>query len=294
MNRLFSLAHLTAIDLPPPELIREAANAGFDAVGLRLIRVTDTSPGYPLMNDPALMRETKAALRETGLQVHDIEFVKIEPGTDIDALRPFLDAGAELGAREVITAPYDPDLSRLADRLAALDEKARERGLGISLEFFPWTVVPDLDAALSVVNAAGPGIGILADSLHFDRSSSSHQLLAGVPGERLRFAHLCDAPVAPPYSTEELLYAGRDERLPPGDGQIDLIAFLGSLPSNIPLALEVPMSRRTKEEGSRPVIRAALDAARNVLADLPVQAPDISDTPDETEGPARNRGFGPG
>ena len=105
MTRILSLAHLTAIELAPPELIHAAAAAGFDAVGLRLIRVTQTTPGYPLMHDPALMRGTRAALRDTGLRVHDIEFVKIEPDTDISALLPFLDAGAALGAREVITAP---------------------------------------------------------------------------------------------------------------------------------------------------------------------------------------------
>lgn len=267
MSRVLSLAHLTAIDLPPPNLIHEAALAGFGAVGLRLIRVTDTSPGYPLMSDPVLMRQTKAALHDTGVQVHDIEFVRIEPDTDIDALLPFLDAGAELGAREVITAPYDPDLSRLADRLAALDEEASERGLGISLEFFPWTSVPDLESALSVVTEAGPNVGILVDALHFDRSGSAHQLLANVPKDRLRFAHLCDAPVSPPYSTEDLLYAGRAERLPPGAGQIDLMSFLRALPDNLPLGLEMPMTKRTREEGSRAVIQAAYAGARFLLAD---------------------------
>src|SRR5690606_17014823 len=96
--RLLSAAHLTAIDLPPPAFIEASARAGFDAVGLRLIQVTPTTPGYALDRDPALMRATTAALRATGLRVHDIEFVKITPGLDLDALSPFLDAGAELGA----------------------------------------------------------------------------------------------------------------------------------------------------------------------------------------------------
>lgn len=265
MSHPLSLAHLTAIDLAPPALIHAAAEAGFDAVGLRLIRVTETSPGYPLMQDAAMMRATKAVLRETGLAVHDIEFVKIEPGTDIAALDRFLDAGAELGAREVITAPYDPDLARLADRLCQFSERAAMRGLGVSLEFFPWTCVPDLASAIAVVRQAGPRVGILPDSLHFNRSASRIADLAALPPERLRFAHLCDAPVHPPYSTEDLLHAGRAERLPPGEGQIDLTAYIAALPPDLPLALEVPMSVLAAAEGSRAVIARVIGAARRLL-----------------------------
>lgn len=121
MTRKLSVAHLTAITLSPPDFIEAAAQAGFDGVGLRLIRVTDTSPGYPLMSDRAMMRQMKVALAATGLSVGDIEFVKITPETRPKELCPFLDAGAELGARHVITAPYDPDLDWLAETLAAID-----------------------------------------------------------------------------------------------------------------------------------------------------------------------------
>ena len=35
--RTFSLAHLTLLDVPPPELVRIAASSGYDYVGLRTI-----------------------------------------------------------------------------------------------------------------------------------------------------------------------------------------------------------------------------------------------------------------
>ena len=244
MTRQLSLAHLTAIDAPPPVLIEAAAEAGFDAVGLRLLRVTADSPGYPLMDDAGAMHETRAALRGTGLRVSDIEFIKITPEIDIPGLLPMLDAGAELGARHVITAPYDEDLERLADRLGILSEAAEERGLTAVLEFFPWTPVPDLSACWKVVKAAGPRTGMLVDALHFDRSGSSSDELAALPAERLPFAHLCDALVLAEYTTEQLLHTARAERLSPGTGEIDLVRFIGALPQDIPLGLEVPVSGR--------------------------------------------------
>ena len=37
MKHLYSLVHLTNISCPPPEMIRVAARAGYDAVSLRTI-----------------------------------------------------------------------------------------------------------------------------------------------------------------------------------------------------------------------------------------------------------------
>lgn len=266
MKRFLSLAHLTAIDLSPPALIRAAAETGFDAVGLRLIRASDTTPGYPLMNDRAAMRETLSALGETGLQVHDIELVKLGPSTDLEGLESFLDAGAELGASEIITAPNDPELFRLSERLADFSERAAKRRLGVSFEFFPWTNVPDLGTALEIVNRAGPDVGILVDSLHFNRSGGSLEALRSLPKTRVRFAHLCDAPVLKKYTTEDLLLAGRAERLPPGEGDIDLKAFVAALPPNLPLALEVPMTKFGMSAGSQAVIRLVFAGAQKELA----------------------------
>lgn len=269
MSRIFSLAHLTVLAVPPPEMVRLAARTGYDRVGLRLIAVTETTPGYPLMEDPAMLRATRAALADSGVGVNDIEFVKITPELDVAALEPFLAAGAELGARHVITAPYDPDLARLAERLAAIADLARGYGIGAVLEFFPWTCVPGLgDAVAAVEAAAQPDIGILVDTLHFDRSGSRLDDLDRLPAARLPFLHLCDALVRPGYTTEELLHAGRAERLPPGEGQIDLAAIMRRMPPEIPVALEVPMQRLSAAEGPEAVARRVREAAGRVVAGL--------------------------
>lgn len=263
MQRHLSAAHLTAITLDPPRFIEAAARAGFDGVGLRLLRVTDTSPGYPLHNDPAMLRATKAAMAATGVTVGDIEFLKLTPQTRVAEYDWLFDIGAELGAHHLITAPYDPDLARLSDTLAALSEAGASRGVAILHEFFPWTEVPDLDTALRVIEAAGPDVHLLVDSLHFDRSSSSLAQLAAIPPARLPFAHLCDAPVRAHYTTQELLFTAREARLAPGEGQIDLRGFVEALPKGLPLSLEVPMA---SGEGPEAVLTHVCQTTRDWLA----------------------------
>ena len=265
MKRPLSVAHLTAIDLPPPAFIEAAARAGFDGVGLRVLRVTDTSPGYPLQNDPAMLRATKQALQMTGLRVMDIEFLRITPETRAEDFDRALDAGAELGARHVITAPYDDDLSRLSDTLAQLALRATERGISPVLEFFPWTSVPDLTTAQSVVERAGDTVGILVDALHFNRSNSSLNDLAAIAPHRLPFAHLCDAQVQPQYSVDQLLNTARAERLPPGEGQIDLSAFIAALPVGTPLTAEVPMAELMQSLGADGVLSKVYAATKRLV-----------------------------
>lgn len=264
-----SLAHLTVLDLDPPQMIHLASELGYDRVGLRLIRVTDTTHGYPLHEDPAALRATRAALDQTGITVNDIEFIRLPPDFRPEALLPFLDAGAALGARHIICAPYDPDLSRLSDNLAALHTLARPFGLSCALEFFPWTNVPDLAAASAVVERTGiADVGVLVDTLHFDRSGSALADLERLPRQRLPFLHLCDAAVHPPYTTDDLLHTGRAERLPPGEGQIDLKAILDCLPDDLPMALEVPMNSMHARDGSKAVAQQALKAARRILGSV--------------------------
>nr|WP_294507417.1 sugar phosphate isomerase/epimerase [uncultured Rhodopila sp.] len=262
----FSLAHLTALSLPPPELIRVAARTGYRTVGLRLIQVTPESPGYPLMSDAAMLRDTRRAMAETGIGVWDIEFVRITPETDIAALEPFLAAGAELGARYAIAAPYDPDLVRLADRFGALCDLAGRHGLGVVLEFFPWTVVPGVTAAAAIVAAADrPNGGILVDTLHFDRSGSTLDELDRVPAARLPFVHVCDVSAERPTTTEGLLHNARAERLPPGEGGLDIKGILCHVPPGIPLALEVPMQALTRAIGPEGVALRVREAASRLL-----------------------------
>jgi sugar phosphate isomerase/epimerase len=263
----FSLAHLTVLSLSPPEMVSVAARTGYQAVGLRLIAVTPDSPGYPLMFDPAAMQDTKTRLDDTGIRVGDIEFVKITPEIDIMSLEPFAAAGAELGARHIIAAPYDPDLGRLAERFAALADLAGQYNLSVLLEFFPWTVVPDVRAATRIVETADRNnTGILVDTLHFARSGSRLEHLDLVSPARFPFVHVCDAMAGESFTTEQLLHTARSERLPPGGGGIDIRGILKRLPADIVIGLEVPMDTLTRECGPEEVAHRVRAAAGRLIS----------------------------
>ncbi len=139
-------------------------------------------------------------------------------------------------------------------------------GLGAVLEFFPWTVVPGvLDAAAIVAAAGRANGGILVDTLHFDRSGSTLDQLDRVPPERLPFVHVCDCPAERPATTEGLLHNARAERLPPGEGGLDIRGVLRHMPPGIPVALEVPMEALTRKIGPEAVVRRVREAAARLL-----------------------------
>lgn len=268
---IFSLAALTVLELSPPDMVEVAAQAGYQAVGLRLIPATPEEYHYPLASDPGLLRQTRQCLQETGLQVLDIEILRLRPDTDVrrDFLQ-VLEVGAELGASEVLVAGNDDDEARTADNFTALCELAGPLGLHPHLEFMPWTAVKNLTQAHRIVAAArqaGQGNAcLLIDAFHFNRSASRLEDLECVPPDWLRYVQLCDVGGPIPASMEAILHEARQQRCFPGDGDIDLRALLGTLPAGRPFSLEIP-TESLRHQGVTALERArrALDAARAVI-----------------------------
>ena len=273
MTPQFSLAHLTALQCSPPELVTVAANAGYDYVSIRITPVTAEEEHYQLVTDRKLMKETKARLADSPLSVLDVELIRLDPTTEPESYLRFLEAGAELGARAVITQLPDPDRGRATDRFARLCELARPFNLTLDLEFPSWTETPDLKSAVDVLTAVDQdNAGLLIDTLHFDRSSSSLQLLKELPRDWFHFVHLCDAPGPHPKTVEEVIHTARADRLFPGEGGIDITDILGCIPE-VPFSLEIPNDRRLQELGPLEYARKALAASKNFF--LPVTEPDL-------------------
>jgi hypothetical protein len=55
------------IELDPPAFVDAAARAGFAAVSLMVAFPVSRGPGFPMLGDTAMRRETKRRLDDTGL-----------------------------------------------------------------------------------------------------------------------------------------------------------------------------------------------------------------------------------
>lgn len=266
--RRYSLAYLGAHRCTPPEAIQVAATQGYAYVGLRLWPNAPGAPHQSLLGQPGVLRETLAAMADTGVGVFDLEIIRIDASFRPQTWAALYDAGAALKARAILVAGDDADTARLADNFARLCEAIQSYGMTADLEFMPWTAVPDARSALHIVRAAGmPGnAGILVDALHFGRSDTTLDDIRAIPRQLLHYAQICDASTPAthgrPFTTAELIHTARCERLLPGEGAIDLNGLFCSLPADLPISVEVVNLVRERTADPQEWARRCLAASR--------------------------------
>jgi sugar phosphate isomerase/epimerase len=262
----FSLAHLTLLSCPPPELIEIAAAAGFDYVSLRPIAFgLPTEPRYPLASDAGLLKRTRAALAATGVRLLDIELAKIYTEVDIQSYRPALECAADLGARHVLTSVWCDDFQFALSRFGELCELAWPLGLTVDLEFVTYAGVRTLADAARLVNASRcVNAGICIDTLHFDRSSCRAEDLRRLPRNWFHYAQICDAPAEFSSDEDSLRRIAREGRLLLGEGGIDVRGIVSALPA-IPYSIELPNAGLCVELGAQEFARRCLLSARRYL-----------------------------
>jgi sugar phosphate isomerase/epimerase len=239
LKRNIGLAALTVLELPHEELVSVAAQAGYSHVGLRLIPVAGQPHQHPL--DVAAVEKR---LADTGVRVLDVEVFRLSPETRVGEFESTLALSARLKASELLVHGADPDESRLIDNFGSLCDLAARYGLNANLEPMPWVEVSNVAKGMRVISAAGKKNGaLLLDAIHFFRAGDSLAELAKLPRTAFRYAQLCDAPAQRPTDMQELIRQARGDRLPPGEGGLDLAGLIESLPQDIPVSLEVPMAR---------------------------------------------------
>lgn len=267
--RTYSLAYLTANASTVPQAIRIAAELGYAYVGLR---VQPNGPGAPyqaLIGDAAVLRDTQALMRDTGVGVYDLEIIRIGEHFNPADHTALMDIGQTLGAKAVLVAADDPHEQRLADNYARLCEAMRPYGLTGDLEFMPWTAVRDAKQALHIIELAGrpSNAGVLVDALHFGRSTTTLADIAAIPRELLHYAQMCDATAGLHFTHDELIHTARQERLLPGEGNIDVAGLFTTLPQDLPVSVEIVNLERSQPIGDKAWAKLALEASQKILGD---------------------------
>ncbi|GAA4556359.1 sugar phosphate isomerase/epimerase and 4-hydroxyphenylpyruvate domain-containing protein [Pseudonocardia xishanensis] len=248
------------------EKLVAAAAAGFDGVEI-------FEPD--LVASPMPPGEVRLRCADLGLSI-DL----YQPFRDLDSTDParfaanLRRADAKFGVMEAlgvdtvlvcssVGADAVSDVDRLAEQLHALAARAGERGLRIAYEALAWgRHVSTWDASWEVVRRADhPALGLCLDSFHILSRGSDPAPIADVPGDKLFFLQLADAP----HLSMDVLQWSRHHRLFPGQGAFDLPAFLAPVLAAGyagPLSLEVfnDVFRQADPE------RAAVDGRRSLLA----------------------------
>ena len=278
---ILSLAHLTMLDVAPPDLVHIAAEAGFDAVGIRVQAAHPQEEPWPMLGDSQLLRDTDKSLRDDGVSVLDVEVIRLRPDTKGAEHAAILDAGARLGARFLIVASDDPDVSRAGDNFAAICDLASPLGILPVIEPMVYTQARTLDAAFTIAarNAGHPG-GVLIDALHLHRLGARPQDLRDVAGRWLPYVQICDTNRILPSSfdvparfprnqstqAEPVALEARAFRLLPGEGDLPLVDLLKLLPDNVPVSVEAPCFSLQQSLTPRELARRAAASSRALLA----------------------------
>lgn len=246
--RVHSLAYLSSHRCTPPEAVRIAAANGYQFVGLRLWPNAPGAPQQFLIERPDVLKETQAAMADTGVGIFDVEIIRIGETFDPHSWAALYDACAALKAKAILVAGDDPDEARLTQNYARLCEVMAPFGLTADLEFMPWTEVKDAKSALRIVTNAGmpANAGILVDALHFGRSTTTLDDIRAIPRQLLHYAQICDAVAGTHFTTEEMIHTARCERLLPGDGSINVRGLFDALPADLPVSVEVVNFEREK------------------------------------------------
>ncbi|MBW8739513.1 MAG: sugar phosphate isomerase/epimerase and 4-hydroxyphenylpyruvate domain-containing protein [Streptomyces turgidiscabies] len=242
-----------------------ASRAGFDGVEIF---------ENDLLASPLTPEEIRARCADLGLTIdlyqpmRDIEAVpEDEFARNLRRARHKFELMRRLGTDTVLVCSSVSPLALDDDALAAaqlsrLADLAREFGVRVAYEALAWgRHVSTYDHAWSIVEAAGhPALGTCLDSFHILSRGSDPKGIEDIPGEKIFFLQLADAPLL----AMDVLQWSRHYRCFPGQGGFDIAGLLRHVVRagyDGPLSLEVFNDVFRQAEAGP----TAVDARRSLL-----------------------------
>jgi 4-hydroxyphenylpyruvate dioxygenase len=132
------------------------------------------------------------------------------------------------------------DLDLAAEQLAAVGKRAADRGFSLAFEALAWgSCVNRVAQAWTVVDRVGmPDVGLAVDTFHLLARGDDPSALAGIPGHRIEYLQVADAP----HLSMDVLEWSRHHRCFPGQGSLDVVGVVAAVVEagyRGPLSLEV-------------------------------------------------------
>ncbi|AXE89984.1 sugar phosphate isomerase/epimerase and 4-hydroxyphenylpyruvate domain-containing protein [Streptomyces sp. Go-475] len=247
------------------EKLDAAARAGFDGVEIF---------ENDLLASPLTPEDIRARCADLGLGIElyqpmrDIEAVpEAEFARNLRRARHKFELMRRLGADTVLVcssvSPLAVDDDALAaEQLSRLADAARESGVRVAYEALAWgRHVSTYDHAWRIVETAGhPALGTCLDSFHILSRGSDPRGIEDIPGEKIFFLQLADAPLL----AMDVLRWSRHHRCFPGQGGFDVTGLLRHVLRtgyDGPLSLEVFNDVFRQAEAGP----TAVDARRSLL-----------------------------
>lgn len=249
--------------------IAAIAAIGYQGIGLGWDDLEDIERTIGL----AALRERieAAGLRHVEVEFLDGWWLDGPRRTASDAVREGLLRAAEaLGARHLKVGcggfGDSRDHAVLTRELRLLADQARDHGTRIALEPGAGSALDLTGEAIPLVaELAHPALGLMLDPWHLFRAGLPYdQALSALPGELVAAVELCDGAAT---CVGTLFDDTFDRRLPPGQGEFDVPAFVTAVRRtgfDGPWGVEV-MSERTRAQDLAEVLLECARAARGCL-----------------------------
>jgi sugar phosphate isomerase/epimerase len=184
--------------------------------------------------------------------------------SDVFAMADAL-AARSINAVDVFGGDWDVDGA--VEAFAGLCARAAEHDLLVHIEWLPWSKIPDLATALSIVQLAGqPNGGLNVDAWHLVRSGVTLDALRAVPGPLVLGIQLDDGPLEPESNLVEATLHAREL---PGRGAFDLHGIVRALMdtgTTAPIGVEVfsdALHALQPEDAARAAAAATRETLRN-------------------------------